>query len=232
MKEKIYLIPGLMCDERLWSKLLPQLEEEFELVHLPIPLSDDFDERIKIINDSIKEQDDVNLLGFSLGGYIAAYFAINFPKRVKRLMILSATPCPMSEVELRKREQGIAFIKKHGFKGLSKKKVQSLVETTNQTNMELIELIQAMYVDLGEKVFFSQISSSLHRKDLFDELYDLSLPITFCYATNDRLLIHNALQSFEARAEHITFHKIDSSAHFLPLERADEMALEIKEWMK
>ena len=48
MKEKIYLIPGLMTDSRLWSRIIPLLENEYELVHVAIPHTDDFDESIDI----------------------------------------------------------------------------------------------------------------------------------------------------------------------------------------
>ena len=63
MKEKIYLIPGLMTDNRLWSRLIPLLEDEYELVHVPIPHSEDFDEIIDILFNFFKEEK-INLLGF------------------------------------------------------------------------------------------------------------------------------------------------------------------------
>ena len=63
MKEKIYLIPGLMCDERLWERLTPYLEDYYELVHLEIPLTSDFDEIIEILDKEFKE-DKINLFGF------------------------------------------------------------------------------------------------------------------------------------------------------------------------
>ena len=53
MKEKIYLIPGLMTDIRLWSRLIPYLQKEYELVHIPIPHSEDFDEIIDILKKGI-----------------------------------------------------------------------------------------------------------------------------------------------------------------------------------
>ena len=62
-KEKIYLIPGLMTDERLWSRIKPFLQNEYELVHVPIPHTEDFDEIIDILFNLFKEER-VNLLGF------------------------------------------------------------------------------------------------------------------------------------------------------------------------
>ena len=56
MKEKIYLIPGLMTDHRLWSRIIPLLENDYELVHTPIPHSEDFDEIIDILFNEFKEE--------------------------------------------------------------------------------------------------------------------------------------------------------------------------------
>lgn len=55
IKEKIYLIPGLMTDSRLWSRLIPYLKEEYDLVHITIPHSEDFDEIIDILFQEFKE---------------------------------------------------------------------------------------------------------------------------------------------------------------------------------
>ena len=66
VKEKIYLIPGLMTDERLWSRIKPLLENEYELIHIPIPHTEDFDEIIDILEKlfSKDSEEKVNLLGF------------------------------------------------------------------------------------------------------------------------------------------------------------------------
>ena len=49
MKEKIYLIPGLMTDNRLWSRLIPLLQDEYELVHVPLSNTEDFDHILDIL---------------------------------------------------------------------------------------------------------------------------------------------------------------------------------------
>ena len=53
MKEKIYFIPGLMTNERLY-RVLPKLESDYELLHLSIPRSTNFDEINKILFENIK----------------------------------------------------------------------------------------------------------------------------------------------------------------------------------
>lgn len=92
-----------MTDQRLWSRLDTYLEE-FDLVHLPIPKSEHFDEIIEIIDDQI-EDDKINLLGFSLGGYIASYYTLKKLDRVKKLFLLSSTPSNTEQKDIPRREK-------------------------------------------------------------------------------------------------------------------------------
>ena len=186
MKEKIYLIPGLMTDNRLWSRLIPLLEHEYELVHVPIPHSEDFDEIIDILFNFFKEEK-INLLGFSLGGYIASYFAITYPNRVNRLFTVAATPGNSTEAEIERRKEKFVVIEKEGFAGLTYEKAKSLLEEKNQNDDELIKIIQDMFIDLGKETFISQLTSTFYRKDLFEDS-NLDIPIWFFYSINDRLL--------------------------------------------
>lgn len=55
-KEKIYFIPGLMTDIRLWKRVIPLLENKFDIVHTAIPNSTDFDEIVNILNKEFKEE--------------------------------------------------------------------------------------------------------------------------------------------------------------------------------
>lgn len=114
-----------MTDHRLWSRLLPILQNEYELVHIPIPHSQDFDEIIDILFDIFKEEK-VNLLGFSLGGYIASYFAITYPNRVNKLFTVAATPGNSTEAEIERRKEKFVAIEKNGFTGLTYEKAKSL----------------------------------------------------------------------------------------------------------
>ena len=63
---------------------LPRIESDFEIIHLNIPRGTNFDEINKILFENIKDEKSQSL-GFSLDGYIASYFAIKFPFRLKRL---------------------------------------------------------------------------------------------------------------------------------------------------
>jgi pimeloyl-ACP methyl ester carboxylesterase len=230
-KEKIYLIPGLMTDERLWSRLKPFLQNEYELVHVPIPHTEDFDEIIDILFN-LFEEEKVNLLGFSLGGYIASYFAITYPNRVNRLFTVASTPGSSNEAEIERRKEKFAIIEKEGFVGLSYEKAVSLVEEQNQNDFELIKIIQDMFMDLGKETFITQLTSTFYRKDLYEELINMSIPIWFYYSINDRLLNQQSIKRLLETKHNIKLISREGTSHNIPLEVPQLLSNEIRKWMK
>ena len=229
MKEKIYLIPGLMTDNRLWSRIIPLLENDYELVHTSIPHSEDFDEIIDILFNEFKEEK-VNLLGFSLGGYIASYFAITYPNRVNRLFTVAATPGNSTEAEIERRKEKFVAIEKEGFVGLSYEKAKSLLE--KQNDEESIKIIQDMFMDLGKESFISQLTSTFYRKDLFEDLINLNIPIWFFYSKNDRLLNQEAIKKLLLDNHNMNIISREGTSHNIPLEVPELLSNEIKKWMK
>jgi pimeloyl-ACP methyl ester carboxylesterase len=231
MKEKIYLIPGLMTDQRLWSRLLPFLQEEYELINVPIPHSEDFDEIIDILFNFFKE-DKINLLGFSLGGYIASYFAITYPNRVNRLFTVASTPGNSTEAEIQRRKQKFVVIEKEGFEGLPYEKAKSLLEEKNQNDEELIKIIQDMFFDSGKETFIAQLTSTFKRRDLFEDLINLDIKVWSLYSDKDRLLNQESIKKFQNTNHNINIISRKGTSHNIPLEEPELLSMNIRAWMK
>ena len=230
MKEKIYLLPGLMCNEQLWARVTPFLEKKYELIPIAIPNISNFDQIIAIL-DTIFHEGKINLFGFSFGAYIASYYSIKYPKRVKRLFLNAGTPSKMSSIEVGKRNKMIELMKTLGFNGLSFKKVVSLLEESNQKDEQLIHIIQKMYTDLGEEVYLSQMKTINNRISLEESLTQLSIPIRFFYSTNDRLFTYESLENFTDTHTNITKVSRRGTSHMIPLEFPEELSEQIQLWM-
>jgi pimeloyl-ACP methyl ester carboxylesterase len=231
MKEKIYLLPGLMCDERLWERLTPYLSDNYELIPLAIPLTSNFDEIIKILDKEFKE-DKINLFGFSFGAYISSYYTVKNPHRINRLFLNAGTPSVMTQEEIDKRNTMLEIMHSFGFKGISSKKVASLLEDPNHNDENLINLIKNMYVDLGEEVYIAQIKTINNRISLEQDLINLNLPIKMFYSTNDRLLNYKSLDNFTKEHKHITKISRVGTSHMIPLEMPELLSQEMKSWMQ
>lgn len=230
-KEKIYFIPGLMTDNRLWSRALPFLEDEFEIVHTPIPLFTDFDKIVEFLDNIFKEKK-INILGFSLGGYIASYYTCKYPQRVKRLFTVAATPGTTSSIEKARREKKLEeFVNSNEF-GLEFEKATMLLEEQNQNDLSLVQTMVDMFNDLGKEVFITQLKSTFNRIDLFDCLKKQSIPIHMLYSQNDRLLDLEALEKLHTKEHNFKLIIKDGTSHNIPLEFPELFSKSIKEWIK
>ncbi|RXJ96029.1 hypothetical protein CRU94_05300 [Arcobacter sp. AHV-9/2010] len=231
MREKIYFIPGLMTDIRLWSRALPLLKDDFEIIHTPIPNSTDFDEIVDILNKEFKEEK-INILGFSLGGYIASYFSCKYPQRVKRLFTVAATPGTTSKVELERREKKLVDFENSSEFGLELEKAIMLLEEQNQSDLSLAKIMVDMFNDLGRDTFLTQLKSTFNRLDLFDCLKNKTIPMYMLYSSNDRLLDLEALDKLHNQKHNIKLIKREGTSHNIPLEFPELFASSVKEWIK
>ncbi|WP_321311458.1 alpha/beta fold hydrolase [Halarcobacter sp.] len=228
MKEIIYLIPGLMTDKRLWSRLIPHLEDEYELIHFQIPLSEDFDEIIEDLDREIGNKK-VNILGFSLGGYIASYYTLKNPEKIKRLFLVSSTPSSTEEKDIARREKKLQEAREDNFTPLNLEKAKELLEIKDDE--ELIHIVSSMFNDLGNKAFVPQLATTLKREDLFDDLVKLNIPIGLYYSTEDRLLNHTSINEILQKENRLKVVAREGTSHNIPLEFSKELSLHIKNWM-
>ena len=87
-------------------------------------------------------------------------------------------------------------------------------------------------MDLGKETFFSQLTSTFYRKDLFEDLKHLDLPIWFYYSQNDRFLSFRALNKLKEGEHNMKLISREGTSHNIPLEVPEKLSTEIKKWIK
>lgn len=227
-----------MCNEQLWKKLVPYLETQFDLVHLPIPNVDNVDEMLTTLLAALVEEK-VQLVGFSLGGYLAAYLASKYPEKIARLFVIANSPCSLNTDELQQRTDILAWVNQHGYSGISQKRALAMLDNPSnegasidheQRVKQAIYTIVTMDKDLGESVLIQQLTSTSHRKDLTDELSKVNSPIVFYCSEKDPLINQQWLKHFchNNKNAHATI--VPGSCHMLPLEYPQALANSIIDW--
>jgi pimeloyl-ACP methyl ester carboxylesterase len=213
-----------MCTEQLWQFLLPSLSDEFELCYLTIPNKMNLDD----ISDHLVaqfEEDRVNLLGFSLGGYIASLVASRFPERLDKLMVLANSPCALNADELSLRKQTVSILKRFGYKGMPRVKAEALLAEKSALH---IDLILEMDKALGADTLLSQLKNTSSRDDLMQPLLALECDVRFIYSQKDNLINLAWMQELKALAGHKMSQKmVAGSSHMLPLEEPIMISREI-----
>ena len=99
-KQDLYLIHGWGMNRSVWQTIAPQLEAVFNLHFLDLPgygeSCDRYPNEYSLANISKQIAGDIEkpgiVIGWSLGGLVAQYIAINFPNKIKQLICLASTP--------------------------------------------------------------------------------------------------------------------------------------------
>ena len=105
------------------------------------------EETIETIVDAlavILPEHPINLLGFSMGGYLACAFAVKYPERVNGLIVVSNTATSLLDSERQQREIALNWVTKQGYGGIPKKKAIIMLSQANKVREELVECIQSV----------------------------------------------------------------------------------------
>jgi pimeloyl-ACP methyl ester carboxylesterase len=110
-EDPVVLVHGLGGQWQNWLENIPRLAQDRRVVAMDLPgfgctpePADDVDVTITQYGRWVNELcdkpglDKIELIGNSMGGYIAAEVAIQFPERVKRLVLVSAAGISSAEV--------------------------------------------------------------------------------------------------------------------------------------
>jgi len=227
MVKDLYLLPGTMCDYRLW---LPMRKHLQRINHSNVNCHDLSIEQLNTIEDiveDIKQQlpnGKVNLLGFSLGGYLASAFAVKYPESVNRLFVVSNMPCALPQEEIRERQRTIDWIKRNGYRGIPTKRILAFIDKTARSNKQLIQCIIDMDKELGAKTLVHQLLATTLRKNLLEQLANFNFDKHFIVGENDHLVDIELLSSLERRESSCHLTVLKNTGHMLPLEQPEPLA--------
>jgi len=225
MKDKLYLLPGTMCTHAMWQYLDASLKKDYDVCHLQIPNDCSLDVIASRICD-LFEEPQVNLIGFSLGGYLACLIACRFPDRIKSLMVIANSPCALSQAELDQRGISESMLNRFGYKGMARVKAASLLRDKEEPH---IDLMLKMDHELGVDTLKSQLANTSLRQDLMSDLMVLPCPISFIYSLEDRLINLDWMKTLAHKQKsNITFFPVQGDSHMLPFEEVEPLLIQIK----
>lgn len=216
------LLPGTLCDERVFRELVPHFKS-YEVVDLRH--SETTEEMLaKVEHISFKK---FILIGFSMGGHIALEFALKYPERIEKLVILATDggAYPKEEKELVLRS--LPMIKTGVFKGITDRRLRSYLDPETYENLELRSLIHSMAGEDAKEVYLRQTMATLERKNLNQELPNLKVPTIFIGGVSDKIISIESIERSASFVPDAKFVALEKCGHFVTLERPAELLLEL-----
>ena len=106
----LVLVPGFMCNECIWQYRPEKLNKKFKIKTPSLLHGNSIEEFSISIAKTLP--DDSSILGFSMGGFIALKLAIDFPEKVKKLILVGTNAISVSNERKNLLIRSLKFLKK------------------------------------------------------------------------------------------------------------------------
>ena len=227
--KKLVMVPGMMCDERIFSPQIAGLSDQIEVTFANISSFPSVEE---LASDVLKKAPQTfALLGHSMGGIVAMEMYSQEPERIERLVLMDTNPkAELEEMQLR-REPQINAVRDGKLLNVMRDEMKPnyLAESENQD--AVLGICMDMAMSLGPDVFINQSRALQTRQDQQSTLNSIDIPVLIMCGSEDKLctlerheLMHNMISNSELKI-------IYNAGHMPTLEQPNETTEVLKQWL-
>jgi pimeloyl-ACP methyl ester carboxylesterase len=231
MKDKIPLIllPGLLCDRRLWSSQVAALTDIADATAPDLTQDDSFAGMARRVLAEAPAR--FALAGLSMGGYVAQEIMRQAPRRVSRLALLD-TSARADLPEQAQRRRDLIQLSRHGeFHGVTPRLLPNLIHPDRLNDKALVEIVMDMAASVGAEGFRRQETAILNRGDGRPDLPRIAVPTLILVGREDRLTPVNVAQEMAALIPQATLEIVEHCGHLTTLERPEVVNEALREWL-
>ena len=228
----ILLIPGNMCDARLWQPVADTLREAGHTVlHAPRLDQKSVEDMAKAVGAMIDGS--ATVVGFSMGAIVAAEIARGSPQRVAALGLLAfnASADLPERAAVRPRQQE-AVRQGHLETIVADELKPNYLAQANRGDARLLATVMDMARALGPDAFIAQSEALRLRADLRPVLPGFRMPVLVACGSEDRLCPpewHRRWAEMIGPNARVT--EVVGAGHLLPLEQPSPLAEVLLGWL-
>lgn len=230
MTPTLYLLPGLLCDARVWAHQATHLAK---LADIRIPDFSQLDSLDAMADAVLQDAPETFFLaGHSMGGRVALQILHKAPERVARLALLDTGTHAVKPGEAEKRQVLINLAEREGMTALARAWAPPMVHPARHDDATLMGEIFAMVECYSVASFKGQIKALLNRPD--------ALPF-LAKAPHGTLVLcgredvwsppaqHEVIS--QALADHPPVTIINDSGHMSTMEQPEAVTAALRRWL-
>ena len=230
----LILIHGYQADSRIWEKMIPFLQDKFEMIIPDLPGHGDspliqstntmeFLAEIILNIMFAKGLKGVSLLGHSMGGYVALAFAEKYPNMTDGITLINAHPFEDSMTTLLARNREAELILEGRKELLLRGFIKNNFSPSRVENLK-VEIEQATKISLSqpENGMLADLSGMMVRTNKTKNLQKARFDIDFIMGTDDAKFPSNEIK--ELALSRARFHWLNDCGHMCILEKPEETA--------
>lgn len=231
MSEPLVLLPGMMCDARLFG---PQIAEMSPHVTLQIGRINSGEMITDIANDVLENAPDrFALAGLSMGGIVAMEVLRIAPARVTRLCLMASNCLPDTPQVAAAREPLIATARTGRLDKVMAETMKSEYLAPGPQRSEILHLVNDMARYFGPETFIRAQRALQRRPDQQSTLRRIrKKPVLILGGRHDALCPvrrHEFMATLVAGAD---LHIVENAGHLPTLEQPEDVTSALMGWMR
>jgi len=171
-----------------------------------------------------KELKDVILLGNSLGGHIALYFAKHYPEFLKAMVLTGSSG-------LYEKSLGNTYPKR-GDRNYIRKKVEEVFYDPAIATEELIDDVMETINDRGRVIRTLALAKSAIRHNMAKDVPNMKMPVCIVWGEDDKVTPPEVGHEFHKLLPDSNLFWIEKCGHTAMMEHPDEFNKIVHEWFK
>ncbi len=228
-KPRLLLLPGLLCDARLWQDQAASLSSDHHCIIADLTQDDSIGAMAARAIAAVEGP--FALAGLSMGGYVALEVMRQAADRVTRLALLDTSARPDTPEQARRRRGLISLSRKGAFRGVTPRLLPELLHPAHLAT-PVAETVMAMAERVGRDAFIRQQLAILSRPDSRPDLPRIAVPSLVGVGSGDRLtppLLAEEIAAAIPGARLVFFQK---SGHLPPLEEPEAVTVALRDWLR
>lgn len=217
-------LPGTLCDERVFNTCWQHVDIPMR-AFVPLQWAEDLTQMKMLSADRLAYfEQKVHLVGFSMGGHLAALTALENPNRIASLTLIGSSCNELPEAVKKVRKQTLQLIKNKQYKGMTAKYLTNLFHPLSQSNAEFKNVVQQMEQDLGSGVLAAQYLATQNRQNLLDKLAKAKFLINLIVGEADPLVDNKTISGMQKALPNSNLSIVAGAGHMLPIEQPLDLA--------
>ena len=225
----LVLLPGLLCDHRLWAGQLPALEAWGDVLVPDLTRADSMTGLAGQVLARAPAR--FALAGLSMGGYVALEILRRAPGRVTRLALLDSQARADTEEGKARRRGLMALAEKGEFKGVTPRLLPLFVGADALADPAITGTVQGMAESTGKDAFLRQQTAIMGRPDSRPQLRAIACPTLILAGREDQVTPPELQLEMASAIPDATLVLIPRCGHLAPLERPEAVTRQLLAWL-
>ncbi|MDF3470150.1 alpha/beta hydrolase [Sulfitobacter sp. M28] len=228
--EPLVLLPGMMCDARLFGPQIAELSADMAVMVAPVTQGERIEEIASGLLDLLPKR--FALAGLSMGGIVAMELLRRAPDRVSRIALLDTNPLAETPVVAANREPQIVKVRSGRMLEVIRDEMAPKYLAPGPYRAEVMDLVMDMAETLGPEVFIRQSRALQRRRDQQAVLRKCRTPALVLCGEHDQLCPvkrHSFMAELIPYAELVV---IPDAGHLPTLKKPDETTAALRNWMR